>query len=119
MLLNSNIRRAKTTQIFSLTQPRLEINSLSIVIFANASFANNDFTNQLVFFVLLTHASNRVNFLHYTSYKSKRIVLSVLGGETYTFSDAFDFVFLLHHDLENRVNRRLPLTLLTDFEMSP
>ena len=93
----------------------LDEESLHVVAFADSSFANNlDLTSQLGIMILLTDSSGSANVLHFNSYKSKRVVRSVLGGETYAFADAFDISFTIRHDLRNTLQKDIKLTLLTD-----
>lgn len=64
---------------------------MNLVVYADASFANNeDHSNQLRFAIFLTDNTTHANALHYTSFKSKRVVQSVVGGELYAMADAYD-----------------------------
>ena len=44
------------------------------------------------------------------------MVRSIIGGETYAFSDGFDFASLMSHDLQRILKRKIPLTMITDSE---
>lgn len=113
-LINSAVRRGQNGAR-GLIQHNLDLSTMRMVIFCDSSFANNfDSSTQLGFVILLTDRTRRVNWLHYSSYKSKRIVRSVLGGETYAFADGFDFGFTLRHDLQRITGRKIPITMLTD-----
>lgn len=96
---------------------QLDLESLRIVSHADASFANlPDLKTQLGFIVLLTDKTGRVNWLHFRSYKCKRVVRSVLGGETHAFVDSFDAAYAIRHDLETMVGKTVTLSMVTDFD---
>lgn len=65
---------------------------------------------------MLTDQTQRENILPFYSYKFKRIVRPVLRGETYALSEGFDVAYMLWHDLQLMIGRRIPLTMLTDSE---
>ena len=113
--LNAMIRHIHSTRDLSLRHSPLDENSLHVVGFADSSFSNNqDLSSQLGIIVVLTDATGTANVLHYNSYKSKRVVRSVLGGETYAFADVFDVAYSIRHDLRKILQKDVKLTLLTD-----
>lgn len=63
---------------------------------------------------MLTNNSEKASILNFNSYKSKRVLRSVLGGETLAFSDAFDAAYSIRHDLQRILRREIPLAMLTD-----
>ena len=86
-----------------------------MVAFADSSFAKKlDLSSQLGVMIVLSDSSGRANLMHYNSYKSKRVVRSVRGGEMYAFDDAFDAAFSIRHDLQRLLKKDVRLTLLTD-----
>lgn len=116
-LANGVVRRVKENVQRGIMHHQLDLERLRMVVFTDSSFANNrDSTTQLGFMILLTDGTGRANLLHFSSYKSKRIVRSVLGGETYAFADGFDAAYMLRYDLERMLMRRIPMTMLTDSE---
>lgn len=70
--------------------------------------------SQLGFLVLLCDATDKTNILHFASYKSKRVVRSVIGGKCHAFADAFYYGYSPRHDLEQMLDKTLPLQLHTD-----
>lgn len=79
------------------------------------SFGNNeDSSTQLGYLVLMADARNGCNIMHYSSHKSRRVVHSVMAGETYAFADGSDFALTLKYDVERMIGKRLSLTLFTD-----
>ena len=115
--LNAVIRRVQSTLHRGIRQTKLDKKSVHIKVFVDSSFANTpDLKTQLGFIVAQSDNSKRCNILHFTSYKSRRTVRSVMGGELYAFSDGFDYAYLMKHDLEDIFGRRVPLMMLTDSE---
>ena len=37
-----------------------------------------------------------------------------MGGELHAFSDGFDFAYLIKHDIEDMLGRRVPMMMITD-----
>ena len=113
--LNAVIKYVRRNPRRGLRQQKLDKTTLSVKIFSDSSFANTStLHSQLGFVALLCDASGKANVLHFTSYKSKRVVRSVMGGECYAFADGFDYGFTLRHDLQNILQRKIPLLLYTD-----
>ena len=89
--------------------------SLDLRVYADASFANNDDdSSQLAYIVLLCDNTERCHVLSYGSRKSRRVVRSIMAGELYAFSHAFDSTFIIKHDPESDYNPIIPLIMLTD-----
>lgn len=108
---------------------RLDENSLKIVVFSDASFANNvDFSSQIGFVIVLTDKTGAANIIHWASAKARRVTRSVLAAELFAMSLGFDAAasikatfdqFLLQspdQSLQHRdtVKRRIPLMAVTD-----
>lgn len=75
-----------------------------MVVYTKSSFSNNsDSSTQLVYLFNLTYRYNRTNIVHFDSYKSKRIVRSVLGVKTYAFAHGLHAAFMVSHDMERMV----------------
>lgn len=114
-ILNKVVKHVQDTPDYVLKHHALDENSLRLVVFSDASFANNpDMSTQLGYLVTLTDQSGKSNILHFTSYKSKRVVRSVLAGETHAFADAFDVAFTMRHELRKVIGKEVRLTMLTD-----
>lgn len=64
--------------------------------------------------IILTHKSGRGNVLSFASYKSKCVVLPVLGVKTYAFADCFDEVYTTRNELLRISRRRILISMLTD-----
>ena len=93
----------------------LDVQSLHIKVFSDSAFANNtDMSSQLGFSILLCDKNNNCNIIQFSSHKSRRIVRSILDGEIYPFADAFDTAYTIKRDLEEMLERRVSLQMLTD-----
>ena len=113
--LNSGIKYLKGTIDQGLSFKKLDLESLYIRVYTDAAFANNiDLTSQLGYIITLCDKHNVCNVLSFRSYKSQRVVRSVLGGEIYAFADGFDSAYLLKHDLERILKRTIRICILTD-----
>ena len=114
-ILNKVIRHVHDTPDRTLKHHVLNEDSLRLVVFSDASFANNpDLSTQLGYVVVLADGTGRSNILHFSSYKSKRVVRSVLAGETHAFADAFDVAFTMRHELRRLIGKEVKMTMLTD-----
>jgi hypothetical protein len=69
----------------------LDVNSLQLLAFIDASFANNkDLSSQIGFILVLTDASKKANIVHWSSVKCKRVTRSVLASKLYGMAHGFD-----------------------------
>ena len=114
LFLNRAIKhvRANPSELF---YPKLDLCSLHLRTYADASFATNpDGTSQLGYIVLLCDERDLCAVLHYSSFKARRVTRSILGAEVYAFTDAFDCAFSFKHDLQKMLNKEIPLRMFTD-----
>lgn len=115
--LNDVIKRAHGNSKRGIRQQKLYMDTHSLRVFTDSSFANTPvLRSQLGFIILVCDASGKCNMLHFSSYKSKRVTRSVLGAEVLAFADGFDYAYLLRHDLQRILAQHLPLAMLTDSE---
>lgn len=59
-------------------------------------------------------ANNNCNLVHFDSYKDKRVTGEVLFGYIHAFSTAFDFAFILQHDLKAMLGKDVPIDMFID-----
>lgn len=84
-------------------------------IYTDSSFANNaDGTTQLGYVILIADRFGNASIISFRSYKCRRRVRSILGGEAIAFIDGFDQGFLLRAQLRALLGRTLPMRILTD-----
>jgi len=112
--LNKAIRYAVDNPL-ELRIPKLDMATLKVVGFADASFANNhDLSTQLGHIVFLCDAKGNAAPIAFRSYKSRRVVRSAMAGEVIAFSDMFDIAVTLAEEIRTIYKRHIPLHLLTD-----
>ena len=116
--LNSILRHEQATADRELKYPKLDMDSLRILVYVDASHNNRENNrSQLGFLIPLADKTDRCSFLHYTSYKSRRVTRSSMDGETLAFVDGFDCALILRHDLMRLFARELPILMFTDIEI--
>ena len=114
-LLNSIVRHLKKTFGLTLKYPKLHVNSLSLFVYSDSSYANNhNGASQIGYVVFFTDDIQRCQPPSWSSHKSKRVTRLVLGSETMAFADAFDISYVVKRDLERFIGRHIPLTMVTD-----
>ena len=70
---------------------KLDQKTLQLLVFTDASFANNkDLSSQIGYVIILTDAIKRANIVHWSSVKCKRVTRSVLASELYGMAHGFD-----------------------------
>lgn len=112
--LNRAIRYAVTFRI-PLAIPKLDPNSLKIIGYSDASFANNhDLSTQLGYIILMVDGHGNSVPLVFKSYKSRRITRSAMAGEVIAFADMSDAAVTINKELSRILGKPIPLQLLTD-----
>jgi hypothetical protein len=93
----------------------LDLDSLQLIVFTDASFANNkDLSSQIGFIIVLADKNNQANILHWSSIKCKRITRSVLAAELYAMAHSFDKGMVIKTTIEKILNKSIPLIVCTD-----
>ena len=94
---------------------KLEKDSLRLLVFTDASFANNkDLSSQIGYVLVLADGNNNANILHWSSIKCKRVTRSVLASELYGMVHGFDMGASIKATIEKMLEIDLPLVLCTD-----
>lgn len=95
---------------------QLDTATMKLMIFTDASFANNiNFTSQIGHVIVLADATNKSNIIHWSSIKCKRVTRSVLASELYAMTHGFDAGAVLKSTIEKILNISvLPMILCTD-----
>jgi hypothetical protein len=94
---------------------RLDVDTLQLLVFADASFANNkDLSSQIGYVIVLADASKNANIIHWSSTKCKRVTRSVLASELYGTAHGFDIGVAIKSTIDKTLQVDLPLILYTD-----
>ena len=89
--LNKRIQQQIDNLTRGLTFVLLEMDSLSLLVFTDASFANNkDLSSQISFVIILTDQNQSANILYQSSIKCKRVTCSILASKLYALAYGFD-----------------------------
>src|SRR6266536_1720458 len=95
----------------------LNIYSLNLIVFTDASFANNkDLSSQIGFVIVLMDQNWTVNIIHWSSIKCKRVTRSVLASELYALAYGFDIRAAIKSTIEKILHTILLLVLCTDLK---
>ena len=79
-----------------LTFIPLDLNSISVMVFTDASFANNrDLLSQIGFIIILTDHNQDINILHWSLIKCKRVTRNVLAFKLYALAYGFNIAAVI------------------------
>jgi hypothetical protein len=94
---------------------KLDVNSLQLLVFTDASFANNkDLSSQIGYIIVLADTTKKANIIHWSSVKCKRVTRSVLASELYSMAHGFDISAAIKSTVDKILQIDLPLVLCTD-----
>ena len=89
-----------------------------MLIFTNSLFTNNkDLLSQIGYILVLADLLNKVNIVHWSLVKCKRITRSVLAFELYTMAHSFNISAAIKATVKLQLNISLPLIFCTDFKL--
>ncbi len=98
----------------SLKFPKLDLQTLHVMGFSDASFSNNYYlTCQLGHIVFIADGEGNAAPIHFKSYKARACHPLCYGGRGIAFSDAFDVGYTRATELSSLLGRKVPLILLT------
>ncbi|RAL67593.1 hypothetical protein DID88_008346 [Monilinia fructigena] len=115
--LNKVIKWQMDNPTRGLTFVPLDMDSIQLVVFTDASFANNtDLSSQIGYVICLMDKHNNANIIHWTSIKCKRITRSVLASELYALVLGFDVGAAIKGTVNAilKLKKPIPLILCTD-----
>jgi hypothetical protein len=93
----------------------LDVNTLQLLVFTDASFVNNkDLSSQIDYILVLADASNKANIIHWSSVKCKRVTRSILASELYSMAHGFNIDTAIKSTLDKILQVNLLLILCTD-----
>jgi hypothetical protein len=114
-LLNKRLQWLIDNGSRGLTMVKLDLKTLRLFVFTDASFANNkDLSSQIGYVIVLADDKDNANVIHWSSTKCKRVTRSVLASELYAMVAGFDTGFVLKATIEKLLNIKLPMTICTD-----
>jgi hypothetical protein len=94
---------------------KLDVNTLQLLAFTDASFANNkDLSSQIGYVIVLMDATKKANIIHWSSVKCKRVTRSVLASELYGMAHGFDISTAIKSTVDKILRINTPLVLCTD-----
>lgn len=116
-IINSLIKHLKKYPDLGLKYRKINMDTTEILVFSDGSFSgNNDRSSQVGYIIMLADNENNGNIIDYSSTKSRRVVRSVLGAETFGMADACDAAIVIQHDMKKILKRTFKIKLLTDSE---
>ncbi len=105
--LNKSISHFTNTKSVILQYPELDVGSIHLRAYSDASFAtNDDIFSQVGHIILLADQFNRCHVLWFSSKKSREVVRSIRAGEIFAFSNAFGSAIMIRHDMKYCSDRR-------------
>jgi hypothetical protein len=94
---------------------KLDVTSLHVIFYSDASFAGNlDLSSHIGGIILLKDKHGNAHVLHWFSKKCPRVTGSVLAAEIILFATAFYMASALRDVLEENYQQSTPLYGLTD-----
>ncbi len=91
------------------------MSSLTLREYSEAGFANNpELKSQLGIVVVLVDKFENAALIHYASWKTRRVVRSVLAAELFASVASHDFREIMSHDLNLISGNKFPIHLMTD-----
>lgn len=103
------------TEDLPIKVPKLNIETLRLIGFSDASFGSNrDLSSQLGYVVFLGDDSSNVVPIIFKSYKARRVTKSPMSAEVIAFADMFDAAVALKTELQWILGRTIPVQLFTD-----
>lgn len=98
-----------------MTIPPLDRDSLSVVGFSDAGFANNEnLTSQLGMLILLKGKDDNSCIVRFSSRKFRRVTRSVLAPELHAFASCYDNAVTLSYDFGKMLGCAVDVLMFTD-----
>jgi len=114
-LLNKRLKWQIDNPARGLKFVPLNKNKLKLLVFTDASFANNkDLSSQIGIVIVLADDLDRANTIYWSSTKCKRVTRSILASELYAMVHGFDIAGAIKATVDKILNISLPLVICTD-----
>ena len=115
--LNKRLQWQIDNKTKNLKFVKLNKNTLQFVVFTNSSFVNNkNFSSQIEFVICLIDSINKINFLHWSFVKCKRMTRNVLIAELYAMAHKFDIEVVIKITLTNILQSNIFFIFCIDFK---
>lgn len=113
--LNKLVSWCHDTCDFELKFVPLNLSSLRLLLFTDASFANaNKLRSQIGFVHVLADDENNANIIHYGSINCKRVTRSVMAAESLALVYGFDQAFVARDILQQVTDQQIPIDAFID-----
>lgn len=113
--LTKIIRMVLESPACGILQKKLDMNTIQLRIYSDGSYYNNrDLTSQLGYITFASFIYDACSPISYRSYKRRRVVRSVLRGETFAFVATFDQDFPIKEILEKAYTCPIAMRMLTE-----
>ena len=93
---------------------KLDVDALWLLVFTDASFANNKDLSSQIGYVLVLADTTKANIVHWSLVKCKRVTRSVLASELYGMAHGYDIGAAIKSTVDKVLQTNLPLILCTD-----
>ena len=94
---------------------KLDLKTLRLIVFTDASFANNkDLSSQVGYVIVLADGKDNANVIHWSSTKCKCVTRSVLASELYAMVAGFDTGSVIKATIEKLLAIKLRMTICTE-----
>jgi hypothetical protein len=93
---------------------KLDVDALRLLVFTDASFANNKDLSSQIGYVLVLADTTKANIVHWSLVKCKRVTRSVLASELYGMAHGYDIGAAIKSTVDKVLQTNLPLVLCTD-----
>ena len=96
---------------------KLDINTLQLLVFIDASFTNNkDLSLQIRYIIILANTTKKANIIYWSLVKYKRIIQSVLAFKLYSIAYGFNISTIIKSIINKILQVNLLLVLYTNFK---
>lgn len=104
------VERCHSTADIGMRFIPLDINSLRLVLFTDASFANADnLKSQIDFVLVLADGSDNANIIHYGSSRCKRVTRPVIAAELHALIYGFDNAYVAKEVIDEVLGLQIPI----------
>jgi hypothetical protein len=113
--INERVRYLHETKDVRLEYPKLDIETLHMSVYSDASYVTrSDGSSQRGFIVLLVDDTQRCCILHFHSGKTRLVARSSMAAEVLAFADAYDSAFTIRDEITRLLGKNIPLLMYTD-----